>query len=297
MSRTERVKAALKAKAKIRTLDVWSQASGFESLKTKTPLRRGFSFDDTSYRSQKWPPQRSGLQIPTLFLIMSHEAQISGDVFLYSVTRQSDGEIRPLQIHEGVSVLHMNDFNDAWQNEFYYWYGRIGEQLRLRGDLSDDALRTELQQSNLGDIHWDWGGTVARSAEEMAVHVFSAEVDGQLEGLMAVEILPDGFRSEGYEGLSHVYVDRLAAAPWNRVPPCTEQRYRGVGLALITTAITVSLENECEGRLALHALATAADFYKKIGMRDLGADADFNGHLYFELPSSLAMELVTGKTS
>lgn len=68
-----------------------------------------------------------------------------------------------------------------------------------------------------------------------------------------------------------------------------EPTYKGAGRVLIGTAVSLSIEEELRGRIGLHSLPGAEDFYRDaIGMADLGVDKDgpHKGLRYFELSES-----------
>jgi len=86
-----------------------------------------------------------------------------------------------------------------------------------------------------------------------------------------------------------VYIDLLATAPWNRPRFTLTPLYRGIGLVLLTEAILQSREEGFGGRLGLHSLPGADDFYRdQIKMLDLGPDPKYDGLRYFEMTSDLA---------
>ncbi|WP_314964497.1 GNAT family N-acetyltransferase, partial [Bradyrhizobium cosmicum] len=61
-----------------------------------------------------------------------------------------------------------------------------------------------------------------------------------------------------------------------------------VGSALITAAIALSEDEGFKGRLGLHSLPQADDYYRKIGMTDLGQDVAYQNLRYFEMTSEQA---------
>ncbi|MBX3415809.1 MAG: hypothetical protein KF708_24205, partial [Pirellulales bacterium] len=78
----------------------------------------------------------------------------------------------------------------------------------------------------------------------------------------------------------------LETAPWNWSIPELSQtgEYRGLGTLLFREAVKLSLEEEFQGRVGLHALPQAESFYREVcGMRDLGLDKSKEGLRYFEL--------------
>ena len=93
-----------------------------------------------------------------------------------------------------------------------------------------------------------------------------------------------GHRSR-IDGSSIVYFDRLATAPWNgprmRLPGQRDPM-AGVGRALVKIAISTSHKAGYNGIIGLHSLPKAEDFYRKLGLVDLGVDTEFENLRYFE---------------
>jgi hypothetical protein len=70
--------------------------------------------------------------------------------------------------------------------------------------------------------HWEWLGKYQSRSETS--RFFGVECDGQMQGLMAVR-LDKACRLPMQQGLSLVYVDYLAAAPWNLTALVEQPRY------------------------------------------------------------------------
>jgi hypothetical protein len=92
-------------------------------------------------------------------------------------------------------------------------------------------------------------------------------------------------------GQDLVYVDFVETAPWNwkesragRTP-----RLKGVGRQLVEIAVRWSLDLDLKGRLGLHALPQADEFYRTAcEMNDFGADPAYRGLRYFEFSGQQA---------
>jgi hypothetical protein len=93
-----------------------------------------------------------------------------------------------------------------------------------------------------------------------------------------------------------VYIEFLATAPWNRRELCNPRRFAGVGTILAEIAIQLSLDYEFGGRIGLHALPRAADFYRNVlHMTELGPDPDpqHQNLIYFEMTSQQASRFLS----
>ena len=92
-----------------------------------------------------------------------------------------------------------------------------------------------------------------------------------------------------------VYIDNLASAFWN-LPNVTESpRFRGVGYILFGAAVSLSIDKGWEGRVGLHSLPGAEDFYgdvDKCGMTDMQIDASHQDLRYFEMSAMQAKAFI-----
>jgi hypothetical protein len=137
--------------------------------------------------------------------------------------------------------------------------------------------------------HWDWRDKI-RAIERLLAHqTFCIVCKGQTQGLMAVNLtIPTRIREQ--RGKPMVYVEYLESAPWNRPELFSPHRYRGVGKILMRAAIECSLQEEFKGRVGLHSLPQADEFYRdKCGMTDLGTDAAKQDLRYFEMTPEQAL--------
>lgn len=130
--------------------------------------------------------------------------------------------------------------------------------------------------------HWEWERKArAMGAESLA---FAIECGGETQSLMIVRTdrvsrLPE------QAGEPLVYVDYLATAPWNLPDLVTQARYKKCGTRMILAAIEHSTRLGFGGRLGLHSLKGAEEFYRRqFGMHDLGRDPRYESLRYLELP-------------
>ena len=135
--------------------------------------------------------------------------------------------------------------------------------------------------------HWDWSKKTARVQGLLAFRGFSIVAQGATQGLAQVD-LTKAAREANQRGKPLVYLEYLEVAPWNRPDLGNAPRLRGVGTALITAAVALSEDEGFKGRLGLHSLPQADNFYRKIGMTDLGQDAAYQNLRYFEMTSEQA---------
>ena len=138
------------------------------------------------------------------------------------------------------------------------------------------------------DHHWDWKGKADGWRPLLGFHSFAITCEGELQGLM----LACDFKSARIQaqfGKPIVHVDFLATAPWNRPEFQTPQRYRGVGTVMVAAAVELSWELGYRGRIGLHSLSAAEEFYRvKCGMSELGKDAAHQDLMYYEMTEKQA---------
>jgi hypothetical protein len=169
---------------------------------------------------------------------------------------------------------------------------------RLWGpDRARLAREVAAQGEVLESAHWDWRNKVRRQPHWHCL--VTIECDGQVQGIMAVENLlrPSSLTP----GAAVLYVDYLETAPWNyRVPQDRNKRavqvprYTRVGTLLIGEAIRMSLGAAAGGRVGLHGLPQAEDFYvRRCGMTRIGPDPMYHDLVYFEYPDGVAAARLT----
>jgi|GEM_PF-613844 len=161
------------------------------------------------------------------------------------------------------------------------------------------SLATELQShgETLESAHWRWTWKATRPPHWHCL--VTVECEGQVQGIMAVENLLR--RSVLTPNAWVLYVDFLEVAPWNyRVPQdrsksaVREPRFRGVGTLLLGEAIRLSIGASAGGRVGLHGLPQAENFYvDRCGMTRIGSDPAYHDLVYFEYPDGVAAVRLT----
>ena len=149
------------------------------------------------------------------------------------------------------------------------------------------------------DAHWEWAAKAIHALKNpLNYELFSVEKDDKTQGmLMAVKGGSKCFsRHTDHPRAPIVYIDFLATAPWNRLGlTAASPIYRGVGRVLFMAAVSLSMEEEFTGRIGLHSLPGAEEFYRqRLGMTDMGKDDAYHGLRYFELSANQANQLTGG---
>ena len=85
-----------------------------------------------------------------------------------------------------------------------------------------------------------------------------------------------------------------STAPWNRAKLVKDPRYKGVGIALLGTAISKSVELGFSGRIGLHSLQQSESWYQ--GIEEL-TDVEYDTAKkmrYFEMTEAGATSFFSG---
>jgi hypothetical protein len=190
------------------------------------------------------------------------------------LTDSSSGDAVPAILLSQIGEEQISDWNQ-------YWRPALEETLaRLR---ANQVPKSRWPQS----AHWDWEFKTKQMRGLLAFRGFAVIAQGVTQGLMRVD-LNHNARLPAQAGKPLVYVEYLETAPWNRSDIATP-RYRGVGSALITAAVDLSLEEDFRGRIGLHSLTQAESFYRDAcGMSDLGPDTMYFNLRYFEMTAQQA---------
>lgn len=114
--------------------------------------------------------------------------------------------------------------------------------------------------------------------------------DGMVQGLGYFDLSgKNRSRNSDDKPIGILYIDFIASAPWNR-KQIENRKYVGVGEALITHAINLSIDEDMDGRFGLHSLPQAENFYSnRCGMKDYGYDEE-KKMKYFEMSTEQAAE-------
>ncbi len=190
------------------------------------------------------------------------------------------GKATKATLSSGIGKPQLDDWENHWLPAL--WRGML-EQKRLNAPIKDWWQESQ---------RWDWKDKTARIQGLIAYQAFHVACDGRTQGMMQVDLTKTANQNE-QKGKPLVYVKYLETAPWNRSSLYKPPYYHGVGTALIAAAITLSISEGYKGRIGLHALPQAEDFYaNKCGMTDLGVDPSVEGLRYFEMTEEQAQSFL-----
>ena len=149
---------------------------------------------------------------------------------------------------------------------------------------------TRLRASGMSNVnwpqhgHWDWRKKHQAVGHLLAYRFLGLECETQMQGLMLVATAGKVCRIDSQRGLPLVYIHHLATAPWNSPRVVDAPRFSLVGSVLLAAAIQLSIDEEFSGRVGLHSLPQADDWYRRCRMSDLGPDPSERQNLrYFEM--------------
>lgn len=195
------------------------------------------------------------------------------------------GAFEGAQLFQGIDANNLAHIEGRWRPMF--------EHRKLEAESTGESL----SDINAEDAHWEWGKKMIAAVQDPFVFdTFVLECAGNTQAIMLVQKGgPKCFsRHSEHERAPLIYVDFLSTAPWNRPKLVSEPVYKGGGRILISTAVSLSLEEEMQGRIGLHSLPGAEAFYRdQVGMSDFGKDKNYGELVYFELPASKAADMFT----
>lgn len=201
--------------------------------------------------------------------------QFLGEYDLFDRTSKTFVEAR---LHSPIIEQNIEDFRSLWRPVFE----EREQQLRAEGRVSVE----DFGANDLQDAHWKWIEKAQARDGRLDWESFAIEAEGQTQGLMFTRTM--GFAREPTQlNKPLVMIDLLATAPWNRPKLAISPRFKGVGRIMMVAAISLSVDEEFEGRIGLHALPQAESWYRDVcGMTPIGVDK--TQMQYFEMTETQA---------
>ena len=188
-----------------------------------------------------------------------------------ALTHVDSRELIDAELWDAITEKNLADWEAKWTPEL----------LRLLEALYDNGVERALWPQSR---HWDWRQKTQAIEKRLDQQCFAIVCDGMTQAMMITELTKRA-RLKRQKNDHLVYVDFVEAAPWNRREILGEPpRYSGCGSILIRAAIEYSKLEGFKGRIGLHSLPQANDFYaNKLGMTDMGQDPDYQNLRYFEM--------------
>ena len=155
---------------------------------------------------------------------------------------------------------------------------------------ADRLWRPDPTAGSLSGAQFHWSAILRFWPER---HVLRATLDGLTLALMQVDDEHVALR-ERPPALRAVYVSFLEVAPYIRMGSW-ERRFTGLGPAMLTFAVARSRQLGYQGRVGLHSIIQAREFYEKIGFREV-PDPGLNEYweAYMELQPEAVDNFIRG---
>jgi hypothetical protein len=91
------------------------------------------------------------------------------------------------------------------------------------------------------------------------------------------------------KGKDLIYIEYLESAPWNLATMVDAPLYGGIGSVLMHAAVQSSFDEGFHGRVGLHALPQAEEFYRDdCEMHCCGPDVSYENLPYYEMTRDAA---------
>ena len=199
-------------------------------------------------------------------------------VWLYDPATKSSVQA---ELWDAITDKNLGDWEVEWLPEL---------QARLKTLHGKGVERSKWPQSR----HWDWRKKMRSIEGLLANQCFSIVCDNMTQAMMITD-LTHRSQLEPKQGSHLVYIEYLETAPWNRKEiQSQDARFSGCGSIMLRAAIELSKEEGFQGRVGLHSLPQANNFYANhVGMTDLGIDKDYQNLRYFELTPDQAEAYLT----
>jgi len=190
-----------------------------------------------------------------------------------NIVRRSDGTTVDAEL------LSNLDANDLLLVERQWEASRHAVHQKL---LASGVAKKEWPQS----LHWNWS-LKSGQLKQLAIRGFGITTEGIWQAVCLTDCVSYTCKALGNLGKPLVYLDYIEVALWNWTISKIGQtaRFGACGPILFDRIVQLSREEGFKGRVGLHALPQAEQFYReKCGMTPLGKDASKQGLMYFEKP-------------
>jgi hypothetical protein len=197
------------------------------------------------------------------------------------IQRRADGVFVDATLIDGVVPTDLLVVEAEWVSE---------RSLVLQELLGAGVPRPKWPQS----LGWDW----RRKAPQLKLLEsagFGVVCEQQWQGVMLTKSASHVSYLSADKGKPLIYIDFLEIAPWNwPIPELSRNgKFRGIGSTLFWKAVAQSEQEGFHGRVGLHALPQAEQFYEKgCGMTPLNRDAAKQNLLYMELSRQQAEKIL-----
>lgn len=155
----------------------------------------------------------------------------------------------------------------------------------VRSDLVQKLLAADVDRRKWPQsLHWDWS-LKSPALKQLESTGFGVVFEKKWQGVMMTQTASYFAKLKADRGKPLLYIDFLEIAPWNWVVHEINHPglFKTIGSQLFWRAILQSQDEGFDGRVGLHSLSRAEDFYRKCGMVEVGHDPAKQNLMYFEL--------------
>lgn len=198
--------------------------------------------------------------------------------------QNSDGELLAATLIYNVPKFDLEQLTKIWEPYMnHVWMEAHIRKLEI--DIPDH-------------VDWDWAQKF--DVADAGSAFIGIEYRDFMQGMLVLDTNGHVCKDADNQGQKGIYVSYLAAAPWNigRFMRAIHRKpiLRGIGPILMKQSILISQFLQYEGRLILHSVPRAEEFYRKsCCMKDLGPE-NYNSETLrrFEMTKSLAESYLSG---
>lgn len=204
------------------------------------------------------------------------------------------GEFENAELIDEFAEEHLKNVEDLWNPLLRTKYFELRQaHINKYGAINKTVFLSELAEFDVQDAAWNWRNKLEAERGKALVKSVVMVCNNQTQGLLMLDSGMHRGRIETQVDSHLTYIKYIAAAPWNRSKFTNTPNYKYVGSVLIATAINNSINEEFEGRIGLHALPQAEQFYEQhCGMTNLGKDPETEGLVYFEMTAPQALKFI-----
>ena len=197
----------------------------------------------------------------------------------------SKGEKVEATLLSNISPVELVNIENEWREDKRKIINQMGSTINSRLE-------------SLQSLHWNWSDK-AGLLKLLEVEAYGVKTGDIWQGAMLIKTASNFARCEQDLGKPLIYIDYIETAPrnWNIKELDQVGEFRGVGPILFQEAIRRSMKEGYGGRIGLHSLPQAEDFYAKIGMISFGRDKRKQNLVYYELSQERIKELIMVKGS
>lgn len=155
----------------------------------------------------------------------------------------------------------------------------------VRHNIHQQLLKAGVSRKKWPEsLHWNWG-TKSNQLKQLAIAGFGIVSAGTWQAVCLTDCVSYTSRIPSSLGKPLVYLDYIEVAPWNWniAEIGHDGEFGACGSILFDRVEQQSRDEGFKGRVGLHALPQAEEFYSQsCGMTVVGRDAAKQGLMYFE---------------